>query len=91
LNNQPGRDGGSQWKIINMNNEIFGACKHKTQLHRFLKETSNMKSTRTDEGSVPERGNIGRAREDEACPVNIHDVTPPPGNLSICLPSIVCV
>jgi len=50
-----------------------------------------MKSTRTDEGSVPERGNISRAREDEARPAYIRDVAPPLGNLSICLPTILYV
>jgi len=54
------KDGGSQWKIINTNNEIFGACRHKTKFHRFFKEMSHVKSTRTDEGSAPERGSIGR-------------------------------
>jgi len=59
--NQEAGGGGGKWKIINTNNKIFGAYRHKTRFHRFLKETSNAKSTRTDEGSTPKRGSIGRA------------------------------
>ena len=86
-----------EWKIINTNNEIFGACRHKTKFHRFLKETSNVKSTRTDEGSVPERGSIGRVeggkggKNSLARPARISDVTPPPGDPNVCSPTVVCV
>jgi len=90
-------DGGGEWKIIITNNELFGACRHKTQFHRFLKETSNMKSIGTDEGSKPERGSIGRAErsKDGSNPsarlAHCRDITPPPGDLSICLLAVVCV
>lgn len=47
---------GEDHMVMRANNEIFGACRHKTKFHRLIKETSNVKSTRTDEGSVPERG-----------------------------------
>jgi len=95
INQKAGGEG--EWKIINTNNEIFGACRHKTRFHRFLKETSNVKSTRTDEGSVPERGSIGRIERDKGAGISLvrpersRDVTPPPGDLSICSPTVVCV
>ena len=41
--------------VINSNNEVFGACRHKTKFHRFLKDDKNVKSTSTDEGNKPER------------------------------------
>jgi hypothetical protein len=42
-----------EWKIMNHCNEIYGACRHKTRFHRFLKEHTNMKNTSTDEGDKP--------------------------------------
>jgi hypothetical protein len=44
-----------EWKIINNCNEIYGACRHKTRFHRFLKEHTNVKNTSTDEGNKPEK------------------------------------
>ena len=40
--------------LINLCYKIFGACRHKTRFHRFLKEKQSMKSTSTDEGIKPE-------------------------------------
>jgi hypothetical protein len=45
-----------EWRIINHCNEIYGACRHKTRFHRFLKEEhTNVKNTSTDEGDKPEK------------------------------------
>jgi hypothetical protein len=44
-----------EWKIINHCNKIYGACRHKTRFHRFLKEHTNVKNTSTDEGHKPEK------------------------------------
>ena len=77
---------------INSCYEIFGACRHKTKFHRFLKEKQGVKSTSTDEGIKPENVNNkmdGKVRDESgkssrlAC---ICNVTPPPGNLTVCSP-----
>jgi hypothetical protein len=44
-----------EWKIINHCHEIYGACRHKTRFHRFLKEHTNVKNTSTDDGDKPEK------------------------------------
>jgi hypothetical protein len=46
-----------EWNIINHHcNEIYGACRHITRFHRFLKEHANVKNTSTDEeGNKPEK------------------------------------
>jgi hypothetical protein len=44
-----------EWKIKNHCNEIYGACRHKTRFHRFLKEHTNVKNTSTDNGNKPEK------------------------------------
>ena len=53
--------------LINSCYEIFGACRHKTRFHRFLKEKQSVKSTSTDEGVKPERVDKadGKGRSDE--------------------------
>jgi hypothetical protein len=44
-----------EWKIIIHCNEIYGACRHKTRFHRFLKEHTNVKNTSTDDDDKPEK------------------------------------
>ncbi len=90
-----------EWKIINHCNEIYGACRHKTRFHRFLKEHTNMKNTSTDDGDKPEKvykyddrdglGDSDDSQESSPCPARVLDVTPPPGVLDVCTPILVCV
>ena len=77
--------------LINSCYEMFGACRHKMKFHRILKEKQGVKSTSTDEGIKPERVDNkmdGKVRDESrkssrlACVCN---VTPPPGNLTVCL------
>jgi hypothetical protein len=49
--------------LINCNLEIFGACRHKTKFHRFLKEAGPVKSTSTDDGVSQKRVPGGRKNE----------------------------
>jgi hypothetical protein len=42
-------------KLINSNKEIFGACRHKTKFHRFLRENRTVKPTSTDDGVSQKR------------------------------------
>ena len=86
----------NEYLVINSNNEIFGACRHKTRFHRFRKETSNVKSTRTDEGVEPERGRKDRDGDKETMPsptrpARRSDITPPLGDQTICSPILVSV
>jgi hypothetical protein len=90
-----------EWKIINNCNEIYGACRHKTRFHRFLKEHTNVKNTSTDEGNKPEKvykyddrdglGDSDDSQESSPRPVRVSDVIPPPGALDVCTPILVCV
>jgi hypothetical protein len=90
-----------EWKIINHCNEIYGACRHKTRFHRFLKEHTNVKNTSTDDGDKPEkvykyddrdglRVSDG-SQESSPRPACVSNVTPPPGALDVCTPILVCV
>ena len=76
--------------LINSNNEIFGACRHKTKFHRFLRETTNVKSTSTDEGIKPERVNNGGVDKAIKKPAqrarSMRDIIPPPGDPQFCAP-----
>ena len=38
-------------RLINSNNELYGACRHKSKFHRYTTTNSN-----TDEGLDPEKG-----------------------------------
>ena len=38
--------------IINSNNEIYGACRHKTKFHRYIMDSRDHCSS-TDEGRIP--------------------------------------
>ena len=76
--------------LINSCYEIFGACRHKTKFHRFLKEKQGVKSTSTDEGIKPERVDNkmeGKVRDESgksSRPARVCNVTPSPGNLTVC-------
>jgi hypothetical protein len=90
-----------EWKIINHCNEIYGACRHKTRFHRFLKEHINIKNTSTDDGNKPEKvykydnldglSDLDDSQESSPCPVRFSDITPPPGVLDVCTPILICV
>ena len=90
-----------EWKIINNCNEIYGACRHKTRFHRFLKEHTNVKNTSTDEGNKPEKvykyddrdglSDSDDSQESSPRPARVSDVIPPPGALDVCTPILVCV
>jgi hypothetical protein len=90
-----------EWKIINNCNEIYGACRHKTRFHSFLKEHTNVKNTSTDEGNKPEKvykygdcdglSDSDDSQELSPCPACVSHVIPPPGALDICMPILVCV
>ena len=74
--------------LINSCYEIFGACRHKTRFHRFLKEKQSVKSTSTDEGVKPERvdrmdGKRKGDKKKSPWPARSHD--PPPGD--VCSPT----
>jgi hypothetical protein len=85
-----------EWKIMNNCNEIYGACRHKTRFHRFLKEHSNVKNTSTDEGNKPEKvykkyenrdglSDSDDSQETSPRPARVSDVIPPPGALDVCM------
>jgi hypothetical protein len=89
-------------QVINYCNEIFGACRHKTKFHRFLKEHTDVKNTSTDEGDKPEKvykykdratavGDSVGSQDPSPRPARAHDVRPPPGDPSVCAPVLVCV
>ncbi len=90
-----------EWKIINHCNEIYGACRHKTRFHRFLKEHTDVKNTSTDDGDKPEKvykyddrdglSDSDDSQESSPRPARVSDVTPPPGALDVCTPILVCV
>jgi hypothetical protein len=90
-----------EWKIINHSNEIYGACRHKTRFHRFLKEHTNVKYTSTDDGIKPEKvykyddrdglSVLDSSQESSPRPVHVCDITPPPGALDVCTLILVCV
>ena len=69
--------------LINSCCEMFGACRHKTKFHRFLKEKQGVKSTSTDEGIKPERVDNkmdGKVRDESgksSRPARVCNVTPP--------------
>jgi hypothetical protein len=85
-----------EWKIINNCNEIYGACRHKTRFHRFLKEHANVKNTSTDEGNKPEKvykkyddrdrlSDLDDSQESSPRLAHVFNVIPPPGALDIIL------
>jgi hypothetical protein len=90
-----------EWKFINNCNEIYGACRHKTRFHRFLKEHTNVKNTSTDEGNKPEKvykyddrdglSDSDNSQESSPCPVCLSDIIPPPGARDVFMPILVCV
>jgi hypothetical protein len=93
-----------EWKITNHCNEIYGACRHKTRFHRFLKEHTNVKNTGTDEGNKPEKvyykyddpdrfSVLDGSQESSPRPARVSDITPPPGPgaLDVCMPILICV
>jgi hypothetical protein len=92
-----------EWKIINHCNEIYGACRHKTRFHRFLKEHTNVKNTSTDDGVKPEKvykyddqdglSDLDDSQESSPYPACVFDITPPPGALehNVCMSILVCV
>ena len=78
--------------LINSCYEMFGVCRHKMKFHRFLKEKQGVKSTSTDEGIKPERvdnkmdGKVRVESRKSSRPAHVCNVTPPPGNLTVCSP-----
>jgi hypothetical protein len=91
-----------EWKIINKKNEIYGACRHKTRFHRFIKEHTNVKNTGTDDGDKPDKvyeyddrdrlsDSDDGSQESSPCLARVFNVTPPPGALDVCTPILVCV
>ena len=41
-------------RLINSNNELYGACRHKPKFHRYINTTNSS----ADEGPSPERGDV---------------------------------
>jgi thymidylate synthase ThyX len=90
-----------EWKMINHCNEIYGACQHKTRVHRFLKEHTNVKNTSTDDCVKPEKvckydnqdglSVSDGSQESSPRPARVYDITLPPGALDICTLILVCV
>jgi hypothetical protein len=90
-----------EWKIINHCNEIYGACRHKTRFHRFLKEHTNVKNTSTDDSIKPEKvykyndrdglSDSDGSQESSPRPARVYDVTPPPGALDVCMLILIYV
>jgi hypothetical protein len=92
-----------EWKIIIHCNEIYGACRHKTRFHKFLKEHTNVKNTSTDDGVKPEKvykyddqdglSDLDDSQESSPYPACVFDITPPPGALehNVCMSILVCV
>jgi hypothetical protein len=90
-----------EWRTMNHCNKIYGACRHKTRFHRFLKEHTDVKNTSTDEGDKPEKvykyndrdrfSDPDDSQESSPRPACITDVTPPLGALDVCTLILVCV
>jgi len=62
-------------KLINSNNELHGACRHKTRFHRFVLSEDGKFST--DDGTSPER-----VRQSPRTPSST--MTHPPGESDAC-------
>jgi hypothetical protein len=71
------------------------------EVHRFLKEPTNVKNTSTDDSDKPEKvykydnrdrlSVLDGSQESSPCPARVSDVTPPPGALDVCTLILVCV
>jgi hypothetical protein len=68
-------------------NEIYGASRHKTRFHRFLKEHRNAKNIHTDEHDKPEKvykynnqdgfSDSDNSQESSPCPVRVTNARHP--------------
>jgi hypothetical protein len=72
--------------LINYNLEIFGACRHKTKFHRFLKEAGSVKSTSTDDGGSQKRVPGGKGNEASVSQPRPARTCHLEGKVTVCVP-----